>query len=102
MHGRKPVGKAGKGSCGEKGAKGKGRRSYQCQRKQRAKVRYAQKVKPGQGVRLTRTLALMLIWLHPSTARTLTTLRNLRVQNAKESNVTASTMEKAELGKDRH
>ena len=30
MDGRKPVGKSGKGSCGEKGGmgKGKGRRSY--------------------------------------------------------------------------
>ena len=100
MHGRKPVGKAGKGSCGEKGAKGKGRRSYQCQRKQRAKVRYAQKVKPGLDVRLTRTPPLMLIWLHPRTAKTPTMQRSLRVQNAKESNVTASTMEKTELGKD--
>jgi hypothetical protein len=42
----------------------------------------------------------MLIWLHPSIARTLTTLRNLKVQNAKESNVTTSAMEKTELGKD--
>ena len=25
MHGRKPVGKSGKGSCGEKGGKGKGK-----------------------------------------------------------------------------
>ena len=102
MHGRKPVGKAGKGSCGEKGAKGKGRRSYQCQRKQRAKVRYAQKVKPGLDVRLTRTLALMLIWPHLSTARTLTMPRSPKVVNVKEDNVTASRMEKAELGKDRN
>jgi len=28
MHGRKPIGKSGKGSCGEKGGKGKGRGSY--------------------------------------------------------------------------
>jgi hypothetical protein len=28
----------------------------------------------------------MLIWPHPSIARTLTTLRNLRVLNAKENN----------------
>jgi len=30
MYGKKPVGKSGKGSCGEKGGmgKGKGRRSY--------------------------------------------------------------------------
>ena len=63
-------------------------------------VRYAQKVKPGLDVRLTRTHPLMLIWLHPSIARTLTTPRNLKVLNVKEHNVTASTMEKAELGKD--
>ena len=63
-------------------------------------VRYAQKVKPGLDGRLIRIHPLMLIWLHPSTVRTLTTLRNLRVLNVKEHNVTASTMEKAELGKD--
>ena len=63
-------------------------------------VRYAQKVKPGLDVRLIPTHLLMLIWLHPSIARTLTTLRNLRVPNVKENNVSTSTMEKAELGKD--
>jgi hypothetical protein len=63
-------------------------------------VRYAQKVKPGLDVRLTRIHPLMLIWLHPSIAKTLTTPRSPRVLNVKENNVTASTMEKAELGKD--
>jgi hypothetical protein len=63
-------------------------------------VKYARLVRPGLDGRLIRTLPLMLIWLHPSTARTLTTLRNLKVQNAKESNVTTSAMEKTELGKD--
>ena len=63
-------------------------------------VRYAQKVKPGLDVRLTRTHLLMLIWLHPSIARTLTMPRSQRVLNVKENNVTASRMEKAELGKD--
>ena len=63
-------------------------------------VRYARKVRPGLDVRLTRTHLLMLIWLHLSIARTLTTPRNPRVLNVKEHNVTASTMEKAELGKD--
>jgi hypothetical protein len=42
----------------------------------------------------------MLIWLHPSIARTLTPPRNLRVPNVKENNGPARTMEKAELGKD--
>ena len=65
-------------------------------------VRYAQKVKPGLDVRLIRTLPLMLIWLPRSIARTLTTLRNLRVPNVKENNVSTSTMEKTELGKNRH
>jgi len=63
-------------------------------------VRYAQKVKPGLDVRLIRTHLPMLIWLHPSIARTLTTPRSLRVLNVKENNVTASRMEKTELGKD--
>ena len=63
-------------------------------------VRYAQKVKPGLDVRLTRIHLLMLIWRHPSIAKTLTTPRSLKVPNVKEHNVTASTMEKAELGKD--
>ena len=63
-------------------------------------VRYAQKVKPGLDVHLIRTHLPMLIWLHPSIAKTPTTLRNLKVQNAKESNVTTSAMEKTELGKD--
>jgi hypothetical protein len=44
----------------------------------------------------------MLIWLHPSTARILTMQRSPKVVNVKEDNVTASTMEKAELGKDRN
>jgi len=63
-------------------------------------VRYAQKVKPGLDVHLIRTHLPMLIWLHPSIAKTLTTPRNLKVLNVKENNVTTSTMEKAELGKD--
>ncbi len=63
-------------------------------------VRYAQKVKPGLGGRLTPIHPLMPIWPHPSIARTLTTPRNLRVLNVKENNGSASTMEKAELGKD--
>ena len=63
-------------------------------------VRYARLVKPGLDVRLTRIHLLMLIWLHLSIARTLTTPRNLKVLNVKEHNVTASTMEKTELGKD--
>jgi len=63
-------------------------------------VRYAQKVKPGLDVRLIRIPPPMLIWLHPSIAKTPTTLRNLKVLNVKENNVTTSTMEKAELGKD--
>ncbi len=63
-------------------------------------VRYAQKVKPGLGVRLTRIRPLMLIWLHPSIAKTPTTPRSLKVLNVKEHNVTASRMEKTELGKD--
>ena len=63
-------------------------------------VRYAQKVKPGLDVRLIRTHLPMLIWLHLSIAKTLTTPRSLKVPNVKEHNVTASTMEKAELGKD--
>ena len=101
MDGRKPVGKSGKGSCGEKGGmKNKGGRSYQCLRKQRAEVRYAQKVKPGLDVRLIRIHPLMLIWLHLSIAKTPTTLRSLRVLNVKENNGPAKTMERAELGKD--
>ena len=63
-------------------------------------VRYARKVKPGLDGRLIHIHPLMLIWLHPSIAKTLTTLRNLKVLNVKESNGSASTMEKAELGKD--
>jgi len=63
-------------------------------------VRYARKVKPGQDGRLIRIHPLMPIWLHPSIARTLTTLRNQRVLNVKEHNGPARTMEKAELGKD--
>ena len=63
-------------------------------------VRYAQKVKPGLDVRLIRIHPLMLIWLHPSIAKTLTTLRNQRVLNVKEHNGSAKTMERAELGKD--
>jgi len=63
-------------------------------------VRYARKVKPGLDGRLIRIHLPMPIWLHLSIARTLTTLRNPRVLNVKEHNVTASTMEKAELGKD--
>ena len=65
-------------------------------------VRYAQKVKPGLDVRLIRIPPPMLIWLHPSIARTLTTLRNQRVLNVKEHNGSAKTMERAELGKDRN
>ena len=63
-------------------------------------VRYAQKVKPGLDGRLTRTHLLMLIWLHPNIAKTPTTPRSLKVLNVKENNVTASRMEKTELGKD--
>ena len=65
-------------------------------------VRYAQKVKPGLDGRLIRTHPPMLIWLHPSIARTLTTPRNQRVLNVKEHNVSAKTMERTELGKDRN
>ena len=63
-------------------------------------VRYARLVRPGLDGRLIHTRPLMLTWLHLSIARTLTTLRNLRVLNVKEHNVTTSTMEKTELGKD--
>ena len=63
-------------------------------------VRYAQKVKPGLDVRLIRIHPPMLIWLHPSIAKTLTTPRSPRVLNVKEHNVSAKTMERAELGKD--
>ena len=63
-------------------------------------VRYAQKVRPGLDGRLIRIHPLMLIWLHPSIAKTPTTPRNLRVLNVKEHNGPARTMEKAELGKD--
>ena len=65
-------------------------------------VRYARKVKPGLDGRLIHIHPLMRIWLHPSIAKTPTMLRNLKVLNVKEHNVTASRMEKAELGKDRH
>ena len=63
-------------------------------------VRYAQKVRPGLDGLLIHIHPLMLIWLHLSIARTLTTPRNLRVPNAKENNGPARTMEKTELGKD--
>ena len=63
-------------------------------------VRYARKVKPGLDGRLIHIHPLMLTWLHLSIAKTLTMLRNLRVPNVKEHNGSASTMEKAELGKD--
>ena len=49
-------------------------------------VRYAPKVRPGLDGRLTRIRPLMRIWLHPNIARTLTTLRNLKVLNVKENN----------------
>ena len=63
-------------------------------------VRYARLVRPGLDGRLIHIHPLMLIWLHLSIARTLTTLRNLKVPNVKEHNGPARTMEKAELGKD--
>ena len=65
-------------------------------------VKYAQKVKPGLDVRLIRIHPLMLIWLHPSIAKTPTTPRSPRVLNVKEHNVSTKTMERAELGKDWH
>ena len=64
-------------------------------------VRYAQKVKPGLDVRLIRIHPLMLIWLHPSIAKIPTTLRNLKVLNAKEHNGTTKAMAETKLGKDR-
>lgn len=101
MHGRKPVGKSGKGSCGEKGGKGKGKGSYQWLRRRRAGVKYALRVRLGQDGRLTRIRPLMLIWPHPSIARTRTTPRSPKVVKAKGSNGSTQTMERSELGKDR-
>ena len=100
MHGRKPVGKSGKGSCGEKGGKGKGKRSYQWLRKQRVEVRYAQKVKPGLDGRLIRIRPLTRTQLRLSIARTLTMQRSPKVVNVKEDNGSTKRMAQAELGKD--
>ena len=65
-------------------------------------VRYAQKVRPGLDGLLIHIHPLMLIWLHLSIARTLTTPRSPRVLNVKQNNVSAKTMERTELGKDRN
>ena len=67
-------------------------------KKQKAEVKYAPRVKPGLGVRLTPIQVLTLIWPHLSTARTQTMQKKQRVVNAKEDNGTTQTMERAELG----
>jgi hypothetical protein len=80
----------------------KKRRKVMPKKEQKAEVRYALKVRLGRDGRLTRIRPLTLTWLHLSTARILTMQRSQRVVNVKEDNGSASRMEKAELGKDRH